>query len=76
MPYGIHGFCIRCPCVSGYTPLTKPSLINTNLNTYYHVKEHHYHLVCYPKLVFIPAFIVDYTAQEEEENPFNTIRME
>jgi hypothetical protein len=23
-------------------------------------------------LVFIPAFIVDYTAQEEEENLFNT----
>jgi hypothetical protein len=27
-------------------------------------------------LCFIPAFIVDYTAQEEEENLFNTIRME
>jgi hypothetical protein len=53
-------------------PLTKPSLINTNLIPIIMLKNIIIILSVILNLVFIPAFIVDYTAQEEEENLFNT----
>jgi type IV secretory pathway VirB3-like protein len=72
MPYGIHGFCIRCPCVSGYTPLTNLHSLILTLIPIIMLKNIIIILSVILNLVFIPAFIVDYTAQEEEENLFNT----